>query len=72
MAGMRVDTPLKPFGGGEQITWAPDSRSLVYTAKTTSDPEVSTNSDLFEVSLGDGTHRNLTDGMPGYDTNPAF
>ncbi|MBK8977536.1 MAG: S9 family peptidase [Planctomycetes bacterium] len=72
MAGMRADTPLKPFGGGEQIAWAPDSKSIVYTCKRVESPETSTDSDLFEVRLDAPEHRSLTDGMPGYDTNPSF
>lgn len=72
MAGMRVDTPLAPFGGGEQITWAPDSAGLVYTAKIADAPEFSTNSDLFWVKLDGGAHINVTRGFGGYDIEPRF
>ncbi len=72
MPGERVDTPLKPFGGGEQITWSPDSKQLCYAAKRVDNPESSTNSDLFLVSVAGGEHRNLTEGMPGYEINPSF
>ena len=72
MAGMRVDTPLMPFGGGEQIAWSPDSTGLVYTAKVSDAPEFSTNSDLFWAPLAGGTHRNLTRGFGGYDVEPRF
>ncbi|MHC5066306.1 MAG: prolyl oligopeptidase family serine peptidase [Planctomycetota bacterium] len=72
MAGERVDTPLKPFGGGEQIAWSPDGKQLCYTAKRVDNPESSTNSDLYLVSIEGGEHRNLTEGMPGYETNPSF
>src|SRR5690606_5913911 len=47
MEGETYDTPLKPFGGVAQITWSPDSKSLVYTSKklTGTDAAYSTNSD---------------------------
>ncbi|MEY4674690.1 MAG: Prolyl tripeptidyl peptidase precursor [Planctomycetota bacterium] len=72
MAGERVDTPLKPFGGVEQIAWAPDSRSIVYTARRVGDPEASTDSSLWSVPREGGEHRNLTPDLPGYDQEPCF
>ncbi len=33
---------------------------------------LSTNSDLYLYSIADGSTRNLTEGMMGYDTAPAF
>lgn len=33
---------------------------------------LSTNSDLYAYNLTTGTTTNLTEGMMGYDTNPAF
>lgn len=72
MAGEAVDTPLKPFGGGEQIAWAPDSERLCYTAKRVPEPQVSTNSDLYMVPRAGGEHVNLTGDNPGYDTEPVF
>jgi dipeptidyl aminopeptidase/acylaminoacyl peptidase len=74
MPGERIDTPLSPFGGGEQIAWSPDGGRIVYTAKTSSGVEYArtTNSDLFMVDLASGSTTNLTDGMPGYDVEPSF
>lgn len=72
MPGERVDTPLKPFGGVEQLAWAPDSRSIVYTARRVADPEASTDSSLWSVPVDGGEHRNLTPDMPGYDQEPLF
>ena len=71
MDGLRIDTPLKPFGGGEQICWLPDSSGLVITAKAVAEPQTSTNSDLWIVSLEGGAPENLTEGMLGYDIEPA-
>jgi len=73
MAGMRVDTPLAPFGGGEQIAWAPDGKALCYTAKVGPHEEASTDSSLFLVTLADpSVHRNLTPQLPGFDIEPRF
>ncbi len=71
---LRFESPLRPFGGIEQFAWAPDSKSLVYTSRKKSgmDYAVSTNSDLYLYTLADKQTRNLTEGMMGYDTNPAF
>ena len=72
LSGKRVDTPLKPFGGGEQICWAPDGKSLCYTAKVVDDPESSTDSSLFVVGMDGVDHRNLVPNRPGYDTDPTW
>ncbi len=68
------ESPMKPFGGAESFAWSPDSKQLVYTSrkKTGMEYAVSTNSDLYLYDLASGTTRNLTEGMTGYDTNPAF
>lgn len=72
MAGERVDTPLKPFGGGEQLAWSPDGKQICYTAKRVADPESSTDSSLYLVDLQGGEHRDITSAMPGYDQDPAY
>ncbi len=73
LAGQRVDTPLPPFGGAEQICWSPDGTRLCYTAKRVVDPERSTDSGLYVARIdGTGEHTLLTDGMPGYDQDPAW
>lgn len=68
------DTPLKPFGGMEQIAWSPDSRYIAYTCKKLKGVEaaISTNSDIYLYDLVEKTTTNLTLGMNGYDLNPAF
>ena len=74
MPGERYDTPVKPFGGGEQITWSPDGKELCYTAKKESGVRWtrSTNNDLWVVSIDGGPARNMTQGMMGYDQDPAY
>lgn len=72
MPGEPVHTPLQPFGGAEQIAWSPDGKELCYTARRVPDPEASTDSSLWVVPVGGGEHRNLTEGMPGYDQDPVY
>ncbi len=72
LAGERFDTPLKPFGGIEQIAWSPDGSELCYTCRKVKDPATSTNSDLFLVPADGGASRNLTGANPGYDQDPVF
>ena len=72
MAGERADTPMKPFGGKEQICWSPDGTQLCYTCKRVPDPERSTDSGLWIVDLATGKHELITAGMPGYDQDPAW
>ena len=72
MEGMEVNTPLEPFGGGEQIAWAPDGKELCYTAKVVDEPQTSTDSSLYVVDIKSGAHRNVTEGLPGYDVEPVY
>ena len=74
MEGEPYEAPMKPFGGIESFAWAPDGKSLVYVSrkKTGLEYSISTNSDLYQYDLATKTTRNLTEGMMGYDTAPAF
>ena len=68
------EAPMKPFGGVESIAWTPDGKGLVYVSrkKTGREYSLSTNSDLYLYDLDAKTTKNLTEGMMGYDTCPAF
>ncbi|MBK9337160.1 MAG: PD40 domain-containing protein, partial [Lewinellaceae bacterium] len=68
------DSPLRPMGGMEQITWSPDSRFIVYTCRKLSGTEeaVSTNADLYLYEPASGKTLNISAGMPGYDIDPVF
>lgn len=68
------ESPMRPFGGVESFAWSPDSKQLIYVSrkKTGMDYAVSTNSDLYLYDLATKATTNLTEGMEGYDTNPAF
>ena len=74
MADEPYESPMKPFGGVESFAWSPDSKELVYVSRKKEGMAyaISTNSDLYCYNLESGKTRNLTEGMMGYDTNPAF
>ena len=74
MADEPFEAPMKPFGGVESFAWSPDSEMLVYVSrkKTGTEYAISTNSDLYLYHLPTGKTHNLTEGMLGYDTMPAF
>lgn len=72
MIGERYDTPDKPFGGGEQIAWSPDSKEIAYTCKKVSNYAESTNTDIYVVNIESGDTRNITQGLPGFDRDPLY
>jgi dipeptidyl aminopeptidase/acylaminoacyl peptidase len=74
MEGGRYDSPMKPFGGIEEIAWSRDGKTLAYTCKklTGKDYAVSTNSDIYLYNIETGQTINFTEGMMGYDKNPVF
>ncbi|MGI4873153.1 MAG: prolyl oligopeptidase family serine peptidase [Janthinobacterium lividum] len=74
MAGEKFDSPLMPDGGAEQLAFSPDGYKIAYTSrKLTGKAEAeSTNSDIYLFDIRTGQTQNLSEGMPGYDTEPAF
>lgn len=74
LAGQRYDTPLKPFGGAEQLAFSPDGLFLAYTCKKASGTAaaISTNSDIYIFDATTFRSRNLTEDNPGYDINPVY
>ncbi len=74
MQGELYDSPQKPFGGNEDYTWNPDGKRIVYVTKKKQGTEytLSTNTDLYEYNVETGETKNLTEGMMGYDVNPAY
>ncbi len=68
------EAPMRPFGGVESFAWSPDSKELIYVSrkKTGMEYAISTNSDLYLYNVAEGSTRNLTEGMMGYDTAPAY
>ena len=74
MEGERFDSPMKPFGGTEEIAWSPDGIQLAYTCKklTGKAYSLSTNSEIYLYDTKSGQTTNLTQGMMGYDKKPRF
>lgn len=68
------ECPMRPWGGTEQYNYSPDSKLIAYTCrkKTGYDYAFSTNSDIYIYNLEDGTTRNISEGIMGYDQNPVF
>ena len=73
-AGMDADIPSKPFGGPEEITFTPDSRSLVFAARDVGHEEPwSVDFDLYVVPAdGSSKPRCLTEANEAWDTHPVF
>lgn len=67
LEGTPYESPMKPFGGVEQLAWSPDGKTIAYTCRKKSglDYAVSTNSDIYLYDLATGTHTNLTEGNGG-------
>ncbi|MDL5364933.1 S9 family peptidase [Xanthomonas sp. NCPPB 2654] len=68
------DIPSKPFGGGEDYTWAPDGQSLVASVRLAGREEPwSTNFDLYRLdAAGKTAPVNLTAANPAWDAGPVF
>ncbi len=68
------ESPMRPWGGIEQITWSPDSKTIAYTCrkKVGKAYSLSTNSDIYLYNVDSKKTTNITEGMMGYDQNPVF
>ncbi len=74
LGGTPFESPMRPFGGMEQLCWSPDSKQIAYTCRKLTGKAYaeSTNSDIYVYDLQEHTTKNITEGNMGYDTNPAF
>ena len=85
LEGEPYESPMKPFGGMEQLAWSPDGQLIAYTCrkKTGLAYSTSTDSDIYLYNVQGGLTTNLckqsgrksTQGqnvLNGYDTNPSF
>ena len=74
LEGTTFESPMKPFGGIEQLAWSPNNEEIAYTCrkKTGLEYAVSTNSDIYLYDLRTRAHKNLTRDNGGYDTNPSY
>lgn len=74
MPDQPFDCPQKPFGGEEDFIWNPDGKRVLYVCKKKFGTAyaISTNTDLYEYNIETGETKNITEGMEGYDVNPAY
>ena len=74
MGEMDADTPSKPFGGPEEITFTPDGKGIMFSARDVGAEEAwSTDFDLYLAPVdGSGQPKCLTEKNKAWDTNPVF
>ena len=74
LEGEPYESPMKPWGGIEQLAWNTTSDKVAYTCrkKTGLAYAISTNSDIYVYDLNTKKTVNITEGMMGYDTNPQY
>lgn len=53
MKGEPYESPVKPFGGAEQLAWSPDSKTIAYTSrkKTGIEYSISTDTDIYLFNI---------------------
>lgn len=74
LQGEPYESPMKPWGGIEQLAWSPSSDKVAYTSrkKTGLAYAISTNSDIYIYDLAGKKTENITEENKGYDTNPQY
>ena len=74
LEGEPYESPTLPLSGIEQLSWSPDGTKILYASRKLIgvDYAYSTNTDIYLFDIEAKSHRNLTEGMPGYDTDPVF
>ena len=74
MSGMDADTPSKPFGGPEEMTFTPDGKAVIFAARDVGAEEPwSTDFDLYLAPVdGSEPPKCLTEKNQAWDTNPVF
>ena len=72
-AGLAGDTPSKPFGGGEELAWGADSRTVYFTLRKADRHEpTSTNLDIYSWLVDSRMMPvNLTEANQATDTLPT-
>jgi len=75
--GMEADVPSKPFGGPEEYAFAPDGRTIVFSARLAGahnrEEPWSTNFDLYQAPVdGSRPPQDLTADNKAWDTRPVF
>lgn len=65
------DTPPFSLGGQDDYTFSPDGQEICYTSNHDKDEALSTNNDLFIVSVNGGEAKKITDN-PASDSSPLY
>jgi dipeptidyl aminopeptidase/acylaminoacyl peptidase len=71
--GLDGDTPSKPFGGGEEVSWSADGKTVYFALRVAGRAEeLSTNLDIFAAPAdGSAAPTNLTASNKGTDNLPT-
>ena len=74
MENEEFDSPLKPWGGMDEISWNPDGSKIAYTCVKLKGKEysLSTNSDIYLYDINSKTTEDVSAVNPGYDRSPVF
>jgi len=74
LEGKPYESPMRPWGGIEQLAWSPAGDKVAYTCrkKTGLAYAISTNSDIYIYDLATKKTDNITEENKGYDTNPQY
>jgi dipeptidyl aminopeptidase/acylaminoacyl peptidase len=70
-AGANYDVPPDERGGADDINFSPDGKEICYTAVPDKVEALSTNGELFVVSVSGGEAKKITT-TPGFDGNPVY
>ena len=67
------ELPTEPFGGVEQLDWAPDNRHIAYSCRKLTGKQYafSTNANIYIYDVDTGETTAVTD-KGGYDTDPVW
>jgi len=67
------ELPTEPFGGTDQLDWAPDGRHIAYSCRKLAGKQYafSTNTDIYIYDILTGAEINVSNGG-GYDTDPVW
>ncbi|MCK0129728.1 S9 family peptidase [Erythrobacter sp. F6033] len=70
--GITGNTPTMPFGGGEDIAWAPDGSGVYFVAReANADEPISTDHDIYFSDFSGSAPQVLTDANKAVDIAPA-
>ena len=74
LEGEPFDAPTSPYFDASEIAWSHDGKYIAYTCKKLTGTEyaLSTNTDIYLYDIENGSTKNISDGMPGYDKYPVF